>query len=109
MFKLANNGYSMTFENGYTVSVRWHECINYVSKRKHDQRLGHYLTSPVQFKDMAADSGDAEIAVIDESETFIKTPFSDGDVILGWQSPNQVLEIMNWTASLSRDNKTRGD
>jgi hypothetical protein len=93
MFKLANNGYSMTFKNGYTVSVRWHECVNYVSKRN--------LTSPVQFKDMAADSGDAEVAVMDKSETFIQTPFSNGDVVIGWQSPDQVLKIMNWAASLS--------
>ena len=90
MFKLGNDGYSMTFENGHTVSVRWSN--------------GHYITGRLGsghvMEDMATDSVDAEVAVIDAAGKFLETPFNEYDTVIGWQSPNQVLKIMEWAAAL---------
>ena len=90
MFKLGNEGYSMTFENGYTVSVRWSS--------------GHYINGRLGagrvMEDMATDSVDAEVAVIDAAGKFLETPFNEYDTVIGWQSPNQVLKIMEWAAAL---------
>ena len=102
MFKLGNNGYSMTFENGYTVSVRWHKDGNYVSGRAAYARyvLGESSSRHVEMEAMATDSVDAEVAVIDAAGEFLKTPFNNTDTVIGWQSPNQVLKIMEWAAAL---------
>ena len=106
MFKLGNNGYSMTFENGHTVSVRWHKDGNmasaYVSGRAAYARYVYDEGSSrhVEMEAMATDSVDAEVAVMDAAGKFLKTPFNDTDTVIGWQSPNQVLKIMEWAAAL---------
>ena len=100
MFHLANNGYSMKFENGYTVSVRWHECTNYVSNRSMGTPGPYVGTWISKIKAMASNSVDAEVAVKDKAGNFLRTPFNEVDDVIGWQSPKQVLEIMNWTAGL---------
>ena len=102
MFKLGNNGYSMTFENGYTVSVRWHKCWNYVTGRTLDTRYVYDKGSSwhVEMEAMATNSVDAEVAVMDAAGKFLKTPFNDTDTVIGWQSPNQVMKIMEWAAAL---------
>jgi len=105
MFKLGNNGYSMTFENGHTVSVRWHKYGNYVSGRAAYTRYVYDEGSKgssrhVEMEAMATNSVDAEVAVIDAAGKFLKTPFNDTDTVIGWQSPNQVLKIMEWAAAL---------
>jgi len=102
MFKLADNGYSMTFENGYTVSVRWHKYGNCVSGRAAYARYVYDEGSSrrVEMEAMATDSVDAEVAVVDAAGKFLKTPFNDTDTVIGWQSSNQVLKIMEWAAAL---------
>ena len=106
MFKLGNEGYSMTFENGYTVSVRWSN-FHYVTGRTlkaleasvgHDY-AGHF--EPAR----RTDSVDAEVAVINAAGEFLKTPFNDTDTVIGWQSPNQVMKIMEWAAALPVGNQ----
>ena len=96
MFKLGNEGYSMTFENGYTVSIRWSS--------------GHYITgrtlkaleiSAGQVEGtMATDSVDAEVAVIDAAGKFLETPFNEHDTVIGYSTPDDVLKIMEWAAAL---------
>ena len=100
MFKLANNGYSMTFENGYTVSVRW-SSSHYITgrAREHGHRAWYDAAGHVM-EDMATNSIDAEIAVIAPAGIHLQTPFNDTDTVIGWQSPNQVLKIMEWAAAL---------
>jgi len=113
MFKLGNNGYSMTFENGYTVSVRWHKYGNNVSGRAayaryvYDDGSSRDRSRHVEMEAMATDSVDAEVAVVDATGKFLETPFNDlesmaiaTDTVIGWQSPNQVLKIMEWAAAL---------
>ena len=96
MFKLENDGYSMIFENGHTVSVRW-SSFHYVTGRTLkalEVSVGH--VGPAR----RIDSVDAEVAVINAAGEFLKTPFNDTDTVIGWQSPNQVLKIMEWAAAL---------
>ena len=101
MFKLGNNGYSMTFENGYTVSVRWHHCINYITGRTPDQwRPGAAATRRAEMEAMATDSMDAEVAVLDAAGEFLETPFNEDDTVIGYQRPDDVLKIMEWAAAL---------
>ena len=96
MFRLNNHGYSMTFENGFTVSVRWHKCTNYVTGRT------LYSDDPdMNWRTMATDSVNAEVAVIHEaSGAFMETPFDNSDTVVGYQSPDQVHEIMAWAKDL---------
>tara|TARA_Y100001951_G_C11230139_1_gene234103 strand:- start:401 stop:823 length:423 start_codon:yes stop_codon:yes gene_type:complete len=101
MFKLGNNGYSMTFENGYTVSVRWHHCINYITGRTPDQwRPGAATARRAEMEAMATDSMDAEVAVLDAAGEFLETPFNEDDTVIGYQRPDDVLKIMEWAAAL---------
>jgi hypothetical protein len=90
VFKLGNDGYSMTFENGHTVSVRW-SSSHYITGRT---SVGHVMEV------MATDSSDAEVAVMGPAGEFLKTPFNEYDTVIGWQSPNQVLKIMEWADAL---------
>jgi hypothetical protein len=96
MFRVNNHGYSMTFENGFTVSVRWHKCTHYVTGRT------LYSDDPdMNWRTMATDSVNAEVAVIHEaSGAFMETPFNNSDTVIGYQSPDQVHEIMAWAKEL---------
>ena len=90
MFKLGNNGYGMTFENGHTVSVRWSS--------------GHYINGRLGagrvMEDMATDSVDAEVAVMGPAGEFLETPFNEYDTVIGYSTPKNVLKIMEWAAAL---------
>ena len=94
MFKLGINGFSMTFENEYSVSVRWHKCTNYVTGR-----VMRFSTLS-EIESMAEDSIDAEVAVLDPESNFIMTPFNEYDTVIGFTSPKDVLKIMEWAAAL---------
>ena len=65
-----NNGFHITFENGYTVSVQFGK-VNY------------------------SDQGEttAEVAAWDPDGEWVR--LSEHDIIKGWCAPNEVLEIMN--------------
>ena len=95
MFRLGNDGYSMTFQNGYTVSVRWHQCIHYIADRTLD-------CDADALRAMATDSVNAEVAVIHEATgEFLETPFNAPGTVFGWRSPDQVSKIMAWARELS--------
>ena len=69
-----HNGFHMTFENGYTISVQFSKT-NY------------------------SDGGEttAEVAVWDSDRKWVK--LNEHDDVQGWCSPNEVLEIMNQIAN----------
>jgi hypothetical protein len=69
-----NNGFHMTFENGYTISVQFSKT-NY------------------------SDGGEttAEVAAWDSDRKWVK--LNEHDDVQGWCSPNEVLEIMNQIAN----------
>lgn len=75
------NGFHMTFENGWTISVQFGSG-NYISNREHE-----------------GTSADAEIAAWPASGEWYT--FEDsGDQVLGWQSPADVLRWMNFFANM---------
>lgn len=76
-----NDGFHMTFENGWTISVQFGKS-NYIADREHD---GHSIN--------------AEIAAWGPDGEWYYFPDSN-DQVLGWQSPNQVLEWMNFFANM---------
>ena len=69
-----NNGFHITFENGYTVSVQFSKT-NY------------------------SDGGEttAEVAAWGPDRKWVK--LSEHDDVIGWCTPNEVLEIMNQIAN----------
>lgn len=80
-----NKGFSMTFENGLTISVQY-GCGNYCANRF---RPG--VTSITDhMKHTRTESTDAEIAIWDANNF----DFDFGsDSVLGWVSPN---DVANW-------------
>jgi len=74
------SNFSMTFANGYTVSLAMGE--------------GMYST--------AGDGGftSAEVGAWDKDGDWVK--LSDNDDVIGWQSPEQVLAIMNKIAAMEQ-------
>lgn len=69
-----NNGFHITFENGYTVSVQFGK-VNYSNQGETT----------------------AEVAAWDPDGEWVR--LSEHDTIKGWCTPNEVLEIMNQIAN----------
>jgi hypothetical protein len=89
-----NNGFTMTFENGYTVSVRW-GWANYCHNRT--------LTATASTKNvlhsgapssMYRDSATAEVAVWDKNGDFVSSPGVRGDVET-YQSTEDVAALLS--------------
>jgi hypothetical protein len=84
-------GFSMTFENGWTVSVQWgpgNYCENRdMNAMAHYQRDGRYE---------CLDSKDAEIAAWDKDGNWYRM---DGDSVKGWVRPDGVA---NFIAKIAR-------
>ena len=78
-----NNGFHITFKNGYTVSVQF-------NKRNYSD--GGETTA-----EMAAWGPDGE---------WVK--LSEHDDVRGWCSPDEVLEVMNMVASKGSKSKSEG-
>ena len=76
-----HNGFHITFANGYTVSVQFGS--------------GNYCENRDGKKDR---SSNAEIAAWDANGKWIQ--LDEHDDVLGWQSADQVLAIMNRIAAL---------
>lgn len=92
MFNHCPNGFHMTFENGYTISVQWGPG-NYC-----DNRSAHY-------GEAKSVSKTAEVAVWNSADEWVK--LGDNDDVLGWVTTDRVLEIMNAVRNLqSPDIKT---
>lgn len=97
-------GFHITFENGYTVSVQFgygnycehHYKFDEVTKRIIDE--GAKLDEPSAIH-YAGPSKDAEVAAWDSKGNWIRFPGWD-DVVKGYMSPDEVLEIFNYVARL---------
>ena len=88
-FKITRNkGFHITFDNDVTVSVQF-GAGNYC------QHHNEEIKSEIPKKDI--ESVDAEVAIWKKSGIWITREFRDeNDDIFGWQSPEQVLEVLNW-------------
>jgi hypothetical protein len=94
-YAFANKGFQVTFANGWKVSVMF-GAGNYCQNRFED--VDHRETVPVWG---SFHSDDAEVAVFTPDDEF-STDFPgcpEGDQVLGWITPETMLEIMNWTAN----------
>jgi hypothetical protein len=82
MFSISQNGpfsgFSLTLENGYTVSVQF--------GRERDERGTGYQPSPIMCRN-------AEIAVLDPNGEFVA--LQDHDDVIGYQTVSQLIAIIN--------------
>jgi hypothetical protein len=82
-------GFQIRFQNGYMISVQF-GATNYISNRS--------------FFDFGVPSGgsvDCEVAIFDKNDNYVRHPnWKHGDNVKGWVSPEEMLELMNWCASL---------
>jgi hypothetical protein len=89
MFKTCGQkGFHITFENGYTVSVQF-GAGNYCD---------NYALGIMEYHDKAVPpSRTAETALLAPNGDFVQ--YKD-DVVQGRQTPEDVLELMNYAASI---------
>jgi|APGre2960657373_1045057.scaffolds.fasta_scaffold58856_1 hypothetical protein len=91
MFKINDNrGFSVTFDNGYTVSVQFGPG-SYSSNRTepYDPSMSVPQTAFL-----------AETALIGPDEEFVKY---DGDDVQAYRNPAEVLALLNYAAAISND------
>ena len=90
----SGKGFHITFANGYTVSVQFGGG-NYCANRNDP------ITAPRDAWEASGKKGspDAEVAVWGPDDVMLDWQGKWGDTVKGWQSPDDVLELMNWAAS----------
>ena len=88
MFRINDNkGFSITFDNGYTVSVQFGSG-NYSS---------NYNLNMLENMGKPMTAGLAETALLDPNGDFVA--YKDDDV-QGYQTPQDVLELLNYASTL---------
>jgi len=91
MFEVTNNkGVHITFPNGYSISIQW-GTINYCGNR------ARHLVLPSGFGQPVPASITAETAIRNPDDEFV---LYKGAEVQGYQSVTEVLETMNYVASL---------
>ena len=81
-----NHGFTMTFKNGWTISVRW-GAVNYCGNQgSYAPGKGNVITEKFD------ESNTAEVAVFDPNDHM--DALSDHDQVLPWQTPDMVAKIM---------------
>ena len=89
MFSITRcKGFHIKFENGWTISVQFGQ-YNYSS---------NYNLDAESQDDPVPPSDTAEIAAFNEADDWYVFP--DGNTVQGYQTPKQVLEVMNLVAAL---------
>lgn len=92
MFKTTSgNGFHITLANGCTVSVQW-GLTSYCE--------GRDLRAPYEKDLPARECATAEVAAWRANGKWIN--LSEGNDVIGWQTPNQVLAIMTMVATLPK-------
>ena len=87
-----NEGFQVTFDNGYTVSVQF-GAFHYCSARNMNAKYDDWKDNDVH------ESSDAEVAIIDPDGEFVPFMTSD-DSVRPRTTPIVVANIMTWVASL---------
>lgn len=88
----------MTFANGYTVSVQW-SAGNYCSNRN--------MADPMA--PVPPSCANAEVAVMGPDGEFVRPPTFRDDDVQGYVTPDELIEILNWTATRQAWNDSRRD
>jgi len=85
MFKITEaKGFQITFPNGNTVSVQW-GAGNYCDNR--EPSVYHRVRTKEN-----RESATAEVAAWNDSGWY---KLDDSDDVIGWQTPEQVMAILN--------------
>jgi len=83
-----NQGFSITFSNGWTISVQF-GAGHYCQARNSDVLLGGRHSS-----------SNAEVAILNPSNDFIQPEGFYGDgCVMGWISPEDVSRLIQWVSS----------
>jgi len=91
MFKICDaRGFHITFENGWTASIQW-GAGNYCDN--------HYASFNEQREIRDTQSTVAEIAAWPRSGSLVE--LDNDNTVKGWQSPEEVLEFLNWVSTQS--------
>lgn len=93
-------GFWITFENGITVGVQFgygNYCENQYNKAVRGWLMNGLMgeTAPE-----IVQSKDAEIAIIGRRGELL-TKFFKGDSVLGWQTPKDFIEALQWASELT--------
>lgn len=83
-------GFSMTFENRWTISVQWHGSA-YCDRRSLEHAIDDFNDRP-EGRGQAAESTTAEIAIWDKEGNWYNF---GSDEVLGYLKTEEVLEWMN--------------
>ena len=79
------SGIQMTFANGNTISIQWHE-LAYSSNR----------IAGIKIKDGCVS---AEVAIWDENSMWVT--MSNGDRVAGWQDADQISKLIQMASTMS--------
>jgi len=88
-------GFTMTFENGWTISVQWHTGA-YCDRRSLEHAIDDFNDRP-EGRGQAAESTTAEIAIWDKEGNWYNF---GSDEVLGYQTADQVAKWIEVTKSL---------
>lgn len=97
-------GFGMFFANGWGISVQFGYGNYCENKERRDESWPENFSANNR-KLGAEGSSDAEVAVFNPSGRMVKLPgfmFDDpeyADIVSGWNSPDKVLQLMNWVAA----------
>jgi len=94
MFRInGGKGFQVTFKNGVTVSVQF-GVGNYCKDYNKFPVIEDYIK---ESKEQAENgSPNAEIAIFNKDGWLTKEFKDDGDDVLGYKTPEQVLKALNW-------------
>jgi hypothetical protein len=94
-----NNGFTMTFENGYTVSVAWGWGNYCDSRHKHLVSFGPTDRLPSYSSTEFYECKTAEVAVWNRDGTFLTPDGKLGGDVLPYRTPEEVASFLSEVAS----------
>ena len=90
-FAISNGkGFSMTFNNGVTISVQFSES-HYCERRHVSEKDETRYNAWDRWS-----SSDSEIAIFIKGKWITKEYKDEGDDVIGYQTPDQVAEAIKW-------------
>ena len=100
-----NKGFSIKFENGFSISVQW-GTVNYCEKKNIGAEYGDEMKKPTW------ESTSAEIAVFKGSDSTHPggseiIEIGDHDAVIGWLSPDKVARALAIVSSSTTENEIK--
>jgi hypothetical protein len=100
-----NKGFSLKFENGFSISVQW-GTMNYCEKKNIGTEYGYEMKKPTW------ESTSAEIAVFKGSDSTHPggseiIEIGEHDTVIGWLSADQVAKVIAIVSSSTTENEIK--